>query len=104
MRILRNCWIDEARSRTRRARTFAPQDEIDRLGSDAQRDIERHVEVQQVDRAMNALPREQREAIALVLVEGLAYREAAERLHVPMGTLTSRVTRGRHALIQMLAA
>ena len=104
MRIVRNCWIDEARSRTRRARTFAPQDEIDRLGSDAQQDIERYVEVQQVDRAMNTLPREQREAIALVLVEGLAYREAAEMLRIPMGTLTSRVTRGRHALVQMLAA
>ena len=102
MRIVRNCWIDEARSRVRRARTFAPQDEIDTLGSDAQRDIERYVEVQQVDRAMNTLPREQREAIALVLVEGLAYREAAEMLRIPMGTLTSRVTRGRHALVQML--
>jgi len=104
MRIVRNCWIDEARSRIRRARTFAPQEEIDTLGSDAQRDIERHVELQQVDRAMNLLPREQREAIALVLVEGLAYREAAEMLSVPMGTLTSRVTRGRHALVQMLEA
>ena len=104
MRIVRNCWIDEARSRTRRARTFAPQEEIDILGSDAQRDIERYVELQQVDRAMNTLPREQREAIALVLVEGLAYREAAEMLSVPMGTLTSRVTRGRHALVQMLEA
>ena len=102
MRIVRNCWIDEARSRTRRARTFAPQDEIDTFGSDAQLDIERYVEVQQVDRAMNTLPREQREAIALVLVEGLAYREAAEMLRIPMGTLTSRVTRGRHALVQML--
>ena len=104
MRIVRNCWIDEARSRIRRARTFAPQEEIDTHGSDAQRDIERYVELQQVDRAMNTLPREQREAIALVLVEGLAYREAAEMLSVPMGTLTSRVTRGRHALVQMLEA
>ena len=104
MRIVRNCWIDEARSRTRRARTFAPQDEIDLLGSDAQQDIERYVEVQRVDRAMSTLPPEQREAIALVLVEGLAYREAAEMLRIPMGTLTSRVTRGRHALVQMLVA
>jgi RNA polymerase sigma-70 factor (ECF subfamily) len=57
-----------------------------------------------VDRAMNALPAEQREVIALVLVEGLAYREAAEMLDIPIGTLTSRLTRGRQALALMLEA
>ena len=50
------------------------------------------------------LPDEQREVIALVLVEGLAYREAAELLAIPIGTLTSRLTRGRQALVQMLEA
>jgi RNA polymerase sigma-70 factor (ECF subfamily) len=42
--------------------------------------------------------------IALVLVEGLAYREAAEILDIPIGTLTSRLTRGRQSLVQMLEA
>ena len=51
---------------------------------------------------MASLPDEQREAIALVLVEGLAYREAAEILDVPMGTLTSRLVRGRQALMAQL--
>jgi RNA polymerase sigma-70 factor (ECF subfamily) len=57
-----------------------------------------------VDKAMNALPPEQREAVALVLVEGLAYKEAAEILDIPIGTLTSRLTRGRQALAQRLEA
>jgi RNA polymerase sigma-70 factor (ECF subfamily) len=57
-----------------------------------------------VDRAMAKLPDEQREVIALVLVEGLAYKEAAEILEIPMGTLTSRLVRGRQALVQMLEA
>jgi len=39
-----------------------------------------------------------------VLVEGLAYKEAAEILEIPMGTLTSRLVRGRQALVQMLEA
>jgi RNA polymerase sigma factor (sigma-70 family) len=104
MRIMRNCWIDEVRSRSRRAKTFAPAEEGDAVGSDAHRDIERAAEMRDVDRAMNALPDEQREAVALVLVEGLAYREAADLLDIPIGTLTSRLTRGRQTLAQMLEA
>jgi RNA polymerase sigma-70 factor (ECF subfamily) len=104
MRIVRNIWIDEVRSRARRAQTFAPEEAGDAVGSNAHRDIERHAEMRDVDRAMNALPDEQREAVALVLVEGLAYREAAELLDIPIGTLTSRLTRGRQALAEMLEA
>jgi RNA polymerase sigma factor (sigma-70 family) len=104
MRIMRNCWIDEVRSRTRRAQTFVPPEAGEAVGIDAHRDIERRVELNDVDRAMNRLPAEQREAIALVLVEGLAYREAADILDIPIGTLTSRLTRGRQALAQMLEA
>ena len=104
MRIMRNCWIDEVRSRTRRAQTFATEDAGALVATPAHEDIERNAEMHDVDRAMNALPAEQREAIALVLVEGLAYREAADILEIPMGTLTSRLTRGRQALAQMLEA
>jgi DNA-directed RNA polymerase specialized sigma24 family protein len=52
--------------------------------------------------AMARLSEEQREAVSLVLVEGLPYREAAEVLDVPVGTLTSRLARGREALQTML--
>jgi RNA polymerase sigma factor (sigma-70 family) len=102
MRIVRNCWIDEMRSRTRRARTFVPEEEGEGIGSEAHREIEIRAEMRDVDKAMGSLPPEQREVIALVLVEGLAYREAAELLEIPMGTLTSRLTRGRQALASML--
>ena len=52
---------------------------------------------------MNKLPEEQRLAIALVLVEGMSYKEAAEVLEIPMGTLTSRLARGRTALAAALS-
>ena len=104
MRIMRNCWIDEARRRARSDRTFAPEEAGERVGSDDHERIERRLELQDVDRAMGTLPAEQREVIALVLVEGLAYREAAELLEIPIGTLTSRLTRGRQALARMLEA
>ena len=102
MRIVRNCWIDEMRSRARRARTFLPEEEGASVGADSHHEIEARIELHAVDKAMNALPPDQREAIALVLVEGLAYREAADLLDIPIGTLTSRLTRGRQALAQML--
>jgi RNA polymerase sigma-70 factor (ECF subfamily) len=51
-----------------------------------------------VQRAVAELPEEQRLAVALVLVEGLSYKEAADVLEVPIGTLTSRLARGREAL------
>lgn len=104
MRIVRNSWIDEVRARTRRARTFVPEEEGAFVGADTHREIEAKVEMHAVDKAMNSLSAEQREVVALVLVEGLAYREAAELLDIPMGTLTSRLTRGRQALAQMLEA
>jgi len=53
-------------------------------------------------RAMDRLPDEQREAVALVMIEGLSYADAAEVLEVPAGTLTSRLVRGRQALVKML--
>ncbi|AMK17702.1 MULTISPECIES: RNA polymerase sigma factor [Sphingobium] len=101
-RIMRNLWIDEGRSRQRVARTFAPEEAGENVGHAGDQDVEAHVMLSDVDRAMQALPDEQREAIALVLVEGLSYKEAARILGVPMGTLTSRLVRGRGALIEML--
>ena len=103
-RIMRNIWSDEACARARRAQTFAPEEEGLSVGDDGHEAIERNVEMSDVDRAMAKLPAEQREVIALVLVEGLAYKEAAEILEIPMGTLTSRLVRGRQALVQMLEA
>ena len=104
MKIVRNCWIDEMRSRTRRARTFLPEEDGVDVGSEAHREVEIRAEMHAVERAMDALSSEQREVIALVLVEGLAYKEAADLLEIPIGTLTSRLTRGRQALAQMLEA
>ena len=61
--------------------------------------------VDQIGAALNAmerLPEEQHLAVALVLIEGLPYKEAAQIIGVPMGTLTSRLARGREALQELL--
>jgi RNA polymerase sigma factor (sigma-70 family) len=99
-RIMRNSWIDTTRSRARAAQTFVDADAG--LGVGAEGGAEARVALGEVDAALHALPDEQREAVALVLIEGLAYKEAAEILDIPMGTLTSRLVRGRQALMAQL--
>ncbi|MBB4642251.1 RNA polymerase sigma factor [Rhizorhapis suberifaciens] len=101
-RIMRNIWIDEARARQRRAKTFVPEEEGGHVGDRSHEQMEAVVELSSVGRALSRLPDEQREVIALVLVEGLAYKEAAEILDIPIGTLTSRLVRGRSALLAEL--
>jgi len=99
-KIMRNLWIDEARARTRRGETFVDEDAG--LGVGAPADQEARVELGMVDRALAKLPEEQREAILLVMVEGYGYREAADIIGCPEGTLTSRLIRGRDALQRLL--
>ena len=101
-RIMRNLWIDESRSRSRRRKTFVSEDEGIDIGNRGDAGIEAHVELGNVGRAMDKLPPDQREAIMLVLVEGFAYKEAAEIIGCPAGTLTSRLVRGREALMREL--
>ncbi len=97
--IMKNAWIDEIRARRRRERVHAPEEAGLTVGdrSAAARDIALSVQA-----AMSRLPEEQRLAVGLVLVEGLSYKEASETLGIPIGTLTSRLARGREALQAIL--
>lgn len=101
-KIMRNQWIDETRARKRRSETFGREEEGTNVGSAGHIDAENLVELGNVGRALARLPDEQREAVVLVLVEGFAYKEAAEIVGVPQGTLTSRLGRGREALLREL--
>ena len=97
--ILRNAWIDETRSRGRRNQVFVPEELGENVGDASS---QAHAEALSVADAMARLPDEQRIAVGLVLVEGLSYKEAAEIMGVPLGTLTSRLARGREALQALL--
>jgi RNA polymerase sigma-70 factor (ECF subfamily) len=57
-----------------------------------------HLALAEVQRALDKLPEEQREALLLVVVEGQSYLEAAQILEIPAGTLMSRLGRARAAL------
>ena len=97
--ILRHAWIDEVRARARSQKVFAPEESGQNVGDAGQG---AQTEMLSVQQAMGRLPEDQRVAVALVLVEGLAYKEAAHVLDVPIGTLTSRLARGREALQAIL--
>lgn len=99
-RIMRNVWIDEGRATTRRRATFVDADAGLSVGGDGAQ--EAAVELSMVDRALQKLPADQREAVLLVMVEGYAYKEAAEIVGCPVGTLNSRLVRGRDALLELL--
>ena len=99
-RIMRNLWIDEARARTRRAATFA--DEALGVEVGVSGGQEAYAMLGDVDRALARLPNDQREAVLLVLVEGYSYKEAAGIVGCPVGTLNSRLVRGRDALLALL--
>jgi RNA polymerase sigma-70 factor, ECF subfamily len=98
-KIVRNLWIDELRARGRHGKIFAPAEAGENVGEAV---MEREGDLMSVQSAMARLPEEQRLAVSLVLVEGLPYKEAAEVLDIPIGTLTSRLARGREALRAML--
>ena len=100
MTMMRNIWIDEQRARTRRGETFVTEEAG--LGIGAGGGQEEAVELGVIDRALRTLPDEQREAVLLVMVEGYSYKEAAEIVGCPVGTLNSRLVRGRDALLARL--
>ena len=102
-RIMKNGWIDETRARSRKPGISASEDAVERVADPAAPDLDARLQVSAVARAMAGLPPDQREAVALVLVEELSYREAADVLDIPIGTLTSRLVRGRQALQAELA-
>src|SRR4051812_43060147 len=100
-RITRNLWIDTVRARSRRSRFEAPEQEAERVGADPRAGMDAALELQRVMAAMQRIPEEQREIVALILIEGFGYRETAEMLDLPIGTVASRLARGRTALLEL---
>lgn len=101
-KIMRNLWVDTIRSRNRRDRFEAPAEEAETVGHDPRDGIEAGIDLRRVMAAMDQLPGEQREVVALILIEGFGYREAAEMLGLPIGTVSSRLVRGRTALLGLV--
>mgnify|MGYP005645380643 CR=1 FL=1 len=104
-RIVTNVFLDETRRRKRRPQTHLP-DDPDRVlagapGADealAMETLPDHLQ-----RAITSLPEEFRTAVVLCDVAGLTYAEIAEQRGVPVGTVRSRIHRGRLQLREVLS-
>ncbi|MCJ2043105.1 sigma-70 family RNA polymerase sigma factor [Methylobacterium sp. J-078] len=96
MTVLHNVFIDEQRRKRVEARhadaLVQMSEEVTPPSQEAQ------VRLAQIRRAFLTLPEEQRAALHLVTLEGMAYADAAAVLGIPIGTLMSRLGRGRAAL------
>ena len=91
-------WLNELRSRKfRTGGGLVPVEEIDlpaRLP-----DSETNIFVRDVLNQVNTLPEAQRQSVFLVYVEGFSYKEAAEIMEIPIGTVMSRVAAARRVIL-----
>lgn len=99
-KILRNLWIDQARRR----KTAGEQVDVDEqhhlAGASGERVVEARLTLNSVAEAIAELPDDQREVLILVCVEELSYRETADILEIPIGTVMSRLARARQNLVK----
>jgi RNA polymerase sigma-70 factor, ECF subfamily len=112
-RILTNSFINTYRKRQREPKTVEGPDDLDewflfdRLGSrsverSAEEDVLEQIPDAEVKAALESIPENFRMAVLLADVEGFSYKEIAEIMDVPIGTVMSRLHRGRKALEKAL--
>lgn len=101
-KICKNLWIDEVRARAVRTKAAQTHELDPEPAVSGEAIAVAELTLREVERALEALPPEQRAVLALVAVEGLSYREAAEVLETPIGTVMSRLARARAALADRL--
>ncbi|MEQ1688225.1 MAG: RNA polymerase sigma factor [Sphingopyxis sp.] len=98
LRIARNHAIDMARSRKVRGTAVDLDTIADLRGEDGQQIVEGRSELAAVGRAFDGLSMEHKAVMALVVINGCSYREAAEALDIPIGSVMSRLARARAAI------
>lgn len=96
-RILVNAFYGQGR-KIRAAPAMVPLEDQNPAGANS-----RALERLEMNQALEALPLEQRTVLLLAVVEGFTCREVSEILGVPIGTVMSRLSRGRQSLREKLA-
>lgn len=99
-KIAQNLWRDELRAHRRRAEPLEEAEEV--VGEDGRDVTLQQLQIDEARRAMRALPDEQRAVLALVVLDGLSYQQAADVIGVPIGTVMSRLARARSRMAEAL--
>lgn len=95
-KIMQNLWFDMRRSAA--AEPVVPGEALDVAGEDGRETFETRDDLRMAREAFMALPEDQRAVVALVVLEGFSYAQAAEALDVPIGTVMSRLSRARTSM------
>jgi RNA polymerase sigma-70 factor, ECF subfamily len=103
--VLRNTWVDTVRSRARRPTTPLDTEAAGRIEAPAAASSPvEQVAAREVFAVVATLDEEFRDVLAAVDVAGLSYAEAAQALDLPVGTVMSRLSRGRRRVAEALGA
>lgn len=97
-KICKNAWIDEVRSRQIRRKAVEKKMIHIHDKPDEQNRMEGTRMLQEAQACISRLPGQQRLVLSLVSIEGLSYKEAADMLDIPVGTVMSRLARARQTL------
>ena len=99
---LRNTFFDRKRAERRRPRPAPMPDQAEHVEERSWRDPEAAVATREVFAAVSALPDDFRDVLVAVDITGLSYKEAAQSLRIPQGTVMSRLYRARRQVLRIL--
>ena len=103
-RIIQTTWIDKTRADKRKRKVFTAMDGVERIaGEDGRRTFDTRIQLSKAREAMDVLSEDERAVLTLVAIEEFTYRETAETLEIPIGTVMSRVARAHSKLAATLA-
>jgi RNA polymerase sigma-70 factor, ECF subfamily len=102
LRALRNTFLNQRRSESRRLRTASLPDELDVIPDPRAREPHAALEAGEVYAAIAALPADFRDVLVAVDVAGLTYQEAARALRIRTGTVMSRLYRARQQVVRRI--
>jgi RNA polymerase sigma-70 factor (ECF subfamily) len=102
LRVLRNTFVSQYRSSTRRPQTVALPEDLDLVEDRGAARPEERLQARELYGAISDLPPDFRDAVVAIDLVGLSYREAARALKVREATITTRLHRGRQRLAAAL--
>lgn len=95
-KIMYNLFVSDYRRKVKFETQYDPESCIENQSTSASQDT--HIELMQVEQAMEEISDEHREILIMVCVKGMRYNEVSEALQIPVGTVRSRLSRARESL------